>query len=248
MKKGRILALGFIVLFLNSIVLPSVILDTVKASGQDDGVVVTTEVCGIGRYDNTTVRLTKEQYQDLEKYLVRFKACLNKTSTPEEAICLFHDAVVQLHTYGLLPCGMSVAEAQRLVTGRFQRHLITDWMKSSLQGSINTLCLFAAITDGVIDYNIWVVAGGFLSSFIPYDSPLILLVYLLFFVGIVKPLRLFNMLIVTGYASVPFYFTLGLKGVNIGLDDISAVVGFSGLKILLNSQNALYLGGAVAVD
>ena len=247
MGTKEILAVGFIVVFLSVAILPQVTLHTVKAVTQNDGVEVTTQVRGIPGYNETTVLLTREQYKELDRYLVRFKAGLNQTSTRDDAVCLFNDAVIQLKTYGLLPQGMSVAEAQRLVTGGYKKQLKTDWMKSSLQDSLNSFCLFAAITKGVIDYNIWVIAGGFLSSFIAYDSPLILLVYFLFFVGIVKPLRLFNMLVVAGNADVAFYFTLGLQGVSAGFDDISAVIGFSGLKILLNSQNALYLGGAVSV-
>jgi len=190
MGKKEILAVGFIVLYLSVAILTQVTLHTVKAFTQNNGVEVTTQVSGIPGYYETTVLLTKEQYNELEKYLVHFKAGLNQTSTRKDAVCLFNDAVIQLKTYGLLPQGMSVAEAQRLVAGGYRKQLKSDWIKSSLQDSLNSFCLFAAITNGVIDYNIWVIAGGFLSSFIAYDSPLILLVYFLFFSGYRKTIAL----------------------------------------------------------
>jgi hypothetical protein len=206
---------------------------------------VTTQACGIKGYGNIPVKLTREQYQNLEQYLVEFRARLNQTSTRDEAIPIFKDAVVELDKYGLLPKGMRVSQAQRLVTLGDRIYFMGNRMKTSLEDSLNVFCFFAAIGDNVIDYNVWVIAGAFLSQFIAYDSPLILLVYFFFLVGFVKPLRLFNML--AGQGDFPFYFTLGLKGVSAGLDDISSVIGFSGLKIMFNTHNAFYLGFALSV-
>ena len=86
-----------------------------KASTDDDLVEVTTQACGIKGYKDTTVKLTREQYQNLEQYLVEFRARLNQTSTREEAVPIFKDAVVELDKYGLLPKGMSIERAQKLV-------------------------------------------------------------------------------------------------------------------------------------
>ena len=86
----------------------------------DDLVEVTSQACGIQGFGNTTVKLTKQQYQDLEQYLVDFRAKLNQTTTREEAVPIFKDAVVELNKYGLLPKGMSVRVVQRLIVNRFQ--------------------------------------------------------------------------------------------------------------------------------
>jgi hypothetical protein len=115
----RWLAVGIILLFIGVSTLPSINLNVVKASNDNDLVVVTTQACGIKGYGNTTVKLTREQYQDLEQYLVEFRARLNQTTTREEAIPIFKEAVVELNRYGLLPKGMSVEQAQRLVTGGY---------------------------------------------------------------------------------------------------------------------------------
>ncbi|HIG98949.1 MAG TPA: hypothetical protein HA258_00045 [Thermoplasmata archaeon] len=245
MKK--IIVVGIILLFVGVAVAPSITLNIARASNDCNLIEVSTLACGIPGYGDTAVMLTPEHYRDLEQYLVEFTARLNQTSTRAETVLLFREAVVKLNRYGVLPCGMSVAQAQRLVTlGDYIRQ-VPNWIKTSLSDSLNVFCFFAAITDNVIDYNLWVVTGAFLSQFIAYDSPLILLVYLFFLVGFIKPLRLFNTLVAV-QGDVPFYFTLGLKGVSAGLDDISSVIGFTGLKIMFNTHNAFYLGFALSVN
>jgi hypothetical protein len=111
-----------ILLFIGVAVAPSINPGVVTASPQDELVEVTTQACGITGYGDTTVKLTKQQYQDLEQYLIEFRARLNQTTTREEAIPLFKDAVVELDKYGLLPKGMSVERVQRLVTAGHQSH------------------------------------------------------------------------------------------------------------------------------
>ncbi|PNX46208.1 MAG: hypothetical protein BV459_06880, partial [Thermoplasmata archaeon M11B2D] len=113
----EIFVLGVILLFIGVAVAPSINQSVVTASREDDLVDVTTHACGIHGYNDTTVKLTREQYKNLEEYLVEFRAKLNQTTSREEAVPIFKDAVVELDTYGLLPEGMSVKLAQRLVTG-----------------------------------------------------------------------------------------------------------------------------------
>ncbi len=84
MKK--ILAVGVILFFIGVAVAPSINQSVVKASQDDDLVEVTTQACGIKGYGDTTVKLTREQYQNLEQYLVEFRARLNQTTTREEAV------------------------------------------------------------------------------------------------------------------------------------------------------------------
>jgi len=109
-----------ILLFICAAASPSVNQNVVKASNDNDLVEVTTQACGIKGYRDTTVKLTKQQYQNLEQYLVEFRARLNQTSTREEAVPIFKEAVVELNKYGLLPKGMNVERAQKLVLGPYQ--------------------------------------------------------------------------------------------------------------------------------
>jgi hypothetical protein len=245
--KTKCLAIGIILLFIGVAVAPSINQSIVTASQEDDLVEVTTQACGIQGYGDTTVKLTREQYQDLGQYLVEFRARLNQTTTREDAVPIFKEAVVELDKYGLLPKGMSVERIQRWVTSRNQIQKVPNIIKKSVSECINFFCLFAAITYDVVDYNLWVITAGLLSQFIHYDSPFILLVYLFFFIGFVKPLRFFNFLTVDGGGHFNFHFSIGLKGISTGLEDISDVIGFTGLKIWFNSHNAFYLGFALLV-
>jgi hypothetical protein len=115
--KRKCLVVGIILLFIGVSVAPSINTAVVKASNDNDLVEVTSQACGVQGFGNTTVKLTKEQYQDLEQYLVDFRARLNQTSTREEAVPLFKDAVVELNKYGLLPKGIGVEQAQKLISG-----------------------------------------------------------------------------------------------------------------------------------
>ncbi len=242
------LAIGIILLFVGVTIAPTINFNTVKASTDDDLVKVTTQAYGIRGYEDATVTLTKEQYQNLGQYLGEVRERLNQTTTREEAGSLFKEAVVELDSYQLLPTRMSVEQAQRLVTTEGQVPNVPHCLKNSFSEFINSFCFFAAITYNVIDYNGWVVLAAFLSQFIDYDSPFIFLVYLFFFIGFWKPLRLLNTLVATPEeGTFNFYFTLGLNGISGGMDDIKSVLGFTGLKIRLTERNAFYLGFALAV-
>jgi hypothetical protein len=146
MKK--ILALGVILLFIGVTVAPSINFNTVKASTDDDLVEVTTQACGIKGYKDTKVKLTREQYRELEQYLVEFRARLNQTSTREEAIPLFKEAVVELDKYRLLPKGMSVEQIQRLIIRNVvQKQKISRILDTSVRHN-NIFCFIAGSSSG----------------------------------------------------------------------------------------------------
>jgi len=58
------LAIGIILLFVGVTIAPAINFNTVKASTDDDLVEVTTQASGFKGFGNTTVKLTREQYQD----------------------------------------------------------------------------------------------------------------------------------------------------------------------------------------
>jgi uncharacterized protein YaaR (DUF327 family) len=127
MKK--LLVMGVVFLFIGVAVAPSINQSVVKASSDNDLVEVTTQACSIQGYGNTSVKLTKQQYKDLLEYLVDFRARLNQTITREDALPIFKEAVVELNKYGLLPKGMSVEQAQRLVIRLYQNTKLVKCVK-----------------------------------------------------------------------------------------------------------------------
>jgi hypothetical protein len=151
----KYLAVGVIILFIGVVIAPSIDSNVVKASPDNDLVEVTSQACGIQGFGNTTVKLTKEQYKDLEQYLVDFRARLNQTTTKEEAIPIFKDAVVELNKYGLLPKGMSVEQAQNLVTNenhvqnisKLSEATIRNLLKPSNDEIENVFCLITGKTN-----------------------------------------------------------------------------------------------------
>jgi len=145
MEMKKISVVAIILLFIGVAVAPGINTSIVKASQEDDLIEVTSQACGIQGFGDTTVKLTREQYQNLEEYLVEFRARLNQTTTREEAIPIFKDAVVELDKYGLLPKGMNVERAQRLVVGNLKSTNIVHKMYTSDNSSCgNLFCLIAA--------------------------------------------------------------------------------------------------------
>jgi hypothetical protein len=152
MEKG--LVISVILLFIVVAVAPTINYSIVKASTDNDFVEVTSQACGIQGYGNTTIRLTKQQYQDLEQYLVEFRARLNQTTTRDEAVPIFKEAVVELNKYGLLPKGMNVERAQKLVVGfsdgntnkeLFQKILRKSKESMTNRNAFNAFCLVTGI-------------------------------------------------------------------------------------------------------
>jgi hypothetical protein len=160
MEMKKILVVGIILLFIGVAVAPNINLTVVKASTDDDFVEIATQVCGIKGYKDTTITLTKEQYQDLEQYLGEFRARLNQTSTREEAIPIFKEAVVELDKYGLLPKGISVQHAQKLVIGPSYPLISKNLMKrvpknTAVNGVLNFFCLVIGNTNQTYSLNIF---------------------------------------------------------------------------------------------
>lgn len=147
------IAVGIILLFIGIAVTPSINFNVVKASSEDEFVEVTSQACGIKGFGDNTVKLRKQQYRDLEQYLADFRERLNKTTTREEAVPIFNEAVVELNKYGLLPKGMSIEQAQKLVTGGYQNSRLMNLIEKRFSKNLavfnnsNFICLIAGQTD-----------------------------------------------------------------------------------------------------
>jgi hypothetical protein len=143
--------IGFILLFLGSAIAPSITPPVVSVSTKSDQIEIITQTCGIDNLQTTTVQLTEEQYQNLKQYLLEFRTKMNQTRTRQDTINLFREAVIQLHTYGLLPKDISIEEAQRLVTGQYpilQTLTLSPSITGHKQlfGESNFLCLLTGST------------------------------------------------------------------------------------------------------
>jgi hypothetical protein len=271
----RGLVVSVILLFIGVAVAPTINFNVVKASDDNDLVEVTTQACGIKGYGNTTVKLTRQQYQNLEQYLIDFRARLNHTSTRAEAVPIFKEAVVELDTYGLLPKGMSVEQAQKLVTGRTQSTGFEHLMKKpflrnqfNLSDNENFLCLVYGIITSCT-----------------YSFGLILLLLSLFHPGITALVRMYLLILIPidilhtitfgerqdsySYSADGWLGTFGLSGRRVSQDQplygalplkaiginypwgtnyyYPGVIGFTGLHINIFEMVHFYLGSALWV-
>ncbi len=146
--KRNWLAIGIILLFAGVTITPTINFNTVKASQDNDLIEVTTQACGIQGHGDTTVKLTREQYQNLEQYLVEFRARLNQTSTREESVPIFEDAVVELDKYGLLPKGMNIETVQKLIIYKYRSQRERESLEKNYTNQENSLSNFYCLVAG----------------------------------------------------------------------------------------------------
>jgi hypothetical protein len=229
MEMKKSLAVGVILLFIGVAVAPSINLSVVKASNDNDLVEVTTQACGINGYGNTTVKLTREHYQNLERYLVEFRARLNQTSTREEAVPIFKEAVVELDKYGLLPKGMSVEKAQRLVIGPYQNLALKGNYLCLITGNAsNTAFIGLPLRPLINIYNLCYKYVFFFPSITPPIAFIIAYILAMFLTGVLQfanpafPITFINYIIfgkteqdhshVQHYPSIGWIDTYGLFG------------------------------------
>ena len=270
-EMKKILALGIILLFIGVAFAPSINFNVVKASSDNDLVEVTTQACGINGFGNTTVKLTKQQYQNLEQYLVDFRARLNKTTTRDEAVPIFKEAVVELDKYGLLPKRMSVQKAEKLVTGEFLNKRMMNALemiakKKMVSNEANYLCLtvghifnlifFTPLTTLGFPFGLIALYIGVMDSFGYYDDtpilrflltffvmwPNLILFLILYGVSYINPISIVLDGIFKG-CNLSTIGILGLRTFNGNMD--GELFGFIGLKLVVNGLKAhdVYLLG-----
>ncbi|HVQ01777.1 MAG TPA: hypothetical protein VMT57_09730 [Candidatus Thermoplasmatota archaeon] len=260
--------MGIVLFLLGVAIAPNINFDVVKASLNDDIIGVTTQTCGVKEWDNTTVHLSRSQYQNLQLYFTTFRDRINHTTTREEAVPLFNEAVVELNKHGLLPKGMSVAQAQRLVTGgdplvRLLQSAEKTMRKSTINDSTNLFCLVAGYSNYTVIYTLFqnlLMASMYLFFGWLYKVSFILYLWMMIFlVGIAMAFFGIDYLVpftllsnIYFYDGTGFLFTLGLGGFKQWVGTLHGkITGFTGIKILLNLKDPIeyfYLGSAVQVE
>ena len=275
MSENRLLkksvTFAIILLFLCVAVVPCINISVVKAATDNNLIEVTTEAYGIKGFGNHTVKLTKQQNQNLEQYLVDFRERLNTTTTRKEAAPLFKEAVVELNKYGLLPKGMSVEHAQRLVTGYYQNSNILRKIQNDVQSITkskqkqylnpnmkNTFCLLFAIATKIPDYlpNPFIIPLGLLIVLCIVPSLLFsrigaedlakLFADIGLLIWVLNPLRFINFILFMGYDIN--LRSIGLKGlVNEDFGNEGLFIGYTGLMLTPSSDKTYFLGFALNV-
>jgi hypothetical protein len=256
----NLLVVGVICLFLGIAIAPSI---NANVSKESELIEITTEICGLGGGKHTSY-LTEEAAEEVERLFENIRGKLNTTESREEAEKIFKDAVVELDTYGLLG-GMSVKQAQKLVTGRYQNTRIIKNFGSMIDRNRNfsnsdLLCLTAGYAT-----NAFIMGPfSFLSLLLlpPIGASLTFILY-------VFPMAVFGFMVFGDYSvgQHAVYYpaegwvrTIGLTGlkkwdgkfygqllrIDFGLGgEFLGGIGFTGLRIHYGFFNTLFLGSAL---
>jgi hypothetical protein len=260
--KRKWLAVGIILLFIGVSVAPSINQCVVKASQNDDLVEVITQACGIKGYGDNTVKLTRQQTREIDRLFESLNNKLDKTTSREESVRVYNEVIIELSRNGLLPQGMTIDQAQRLVMGWNQNYnqRILNRQQEIFPLCVNVFCL------------LWMYAtpnpSGFLfTAIFPLTALMIIglpLTWLFSKLGadnladelekfiMRHPFKFMN-LVMIGDVLVDFH-SFGLKGVEQRDGDaaLSAFLGYTGLIITLNEDEShptryYCLGSALAV-
>jgi len=144
---------------------------------------------------------------------------LNQTTTREEAVPIFKDAVVELNKYGLLPKGMSVEKAQKIMTHSKKLAALTNQDNLSINHT-QIYNLFCSVTGSATECGI----ASFLSAAIEY--PIYNLVKNYYVPPYIPPIGLYFLYAIWILSSLPFLLrnTIPL---------VSTMLGFFGMFSLL---------------
>jgi len=112
--KAFVIGIAFLIVGISYI--SSITLNTVKASNDDDLVKVTTQACNISGDYTSAVLVTQRQLQEIKQVFDELKNRLSLAESIEETQQIFNDAIISLNNHNLLPAGMTIEEAKRLVS------------------------------------------------------------------------------------------------------------------------------------
>ncbi len=270
LQKGA--AITAILLFGGLSIAPFLTCTIGRASVENIVVDMTIRTCGLRGFQDFTVALSRQQYQDLEQSLVDLRVRLNQTKTWEEAGPLFKEAVRELNKYGLLPKGMNVEQAQNLVVGDYQNSKLLTPNKNNIFGSWtprydyilnrnakNVCCVLSAVatkipgylpTPIIIPFSLFLLFGllpAIVVSLIGADELANNLAQLGFFIWNSNPFRIFNYMVINGYEIELRSF--GLKGsVSATFAPSGIFKGYSGFMLSSSDNSTIFLGFAFSVD
>ncbi|UCD14202.1 MAG: hypothetical protein JSW60_01970, partial [Thermoplasmatales archaeon] len=185
-KKG--LTVGVIFLFIGVAFASSINANIFEES---DLVEFTAEACGNPGAKHT-VKLTKQQAEEVKTLFNSIRKRLIESDSRKETVEIFKEAVVDLDKFGLLG-GLSVKQAQKLVTGSYQNMRTTKFLEkmynnfqTSIEKNENWFCLIAGRTtntffEGRMSWFFWSFILWILENQIKFVPFFIIVVFLIFF-------------------------------------------------------------------
>jgi hypothetical protein len=170
-------------------------------SKESELVEITTEVCGLPGQKPQTIQLSKSDADAVDKLFDEIKVKLDTVETREEAVEIFNDAIVELDKYGLLG-GLSVEEAQKLVTGRFHNTEFSDIKEKFNTGNKQV--------PGEID-NLFCLMTGEANHLFFYTIPIYLLMPVMGISLFIVALSIYTLPVLSGFFGMIFLFSFLLS-------------------------------------
>jgi hypothetical protein len=119
----RIIVIGIICIFLltslNSISAKEINSNLEEKASNPESVEIPVKIFGDYGVNTYKIQLTQQEKADFDSIIEEFKSDLESAKTLKKTIKIYHNMVVSLDDFGMLPEGMNVKRVQRLVTGRF---------------------------------------------------------------------------------------------------------------------------------
>jgi hypothetical protein len=252
-KKGVVVAV--ILLFIGLAFAPSINADISKTSVDSEMVEFTTEICGLNGGKNT-VSLTRENAEEVRILIDDIDRRLDEVKTREETIEIFNEAIVELDKYGLHG-GLSVKQAQKLVTGGYQNLKIMNVIKKMYSKHqedsneiVNLFCFVYGKSIVTLVENVFSVALlALYISLIPVlgMGVIFLLLPIMFYHSYLgaKPFSFLNVILLYQ----PNFRSIGLLGNQKFIDSESEAImyGFTGIKIGGFEKNNIIIGSTLAI-
>ena len=247
----KCISIVVILLFIGIAFAPYINASVVK----DDLVEFNVEFCGLDK--KHTVKLTQQEADEVESLFDDIEQRLSEVESREEAEEIFKEAVVELDKYDLLG-GLSVRQAQRLVTRKYNRLQEANWILSD--DNSNYLCLIAGRTNDTTFISPLLQCSAFWGQYYHVPTPVYSILFCIF-----SPIMWLSYISYTPDTN-GWIFSFGLNGLQFSNGNITGkisywyspdspyagVSGFTGLKLLLSTDvpsfNYFYLGTAFRVN
>jgi hypothetical protein len=253
-KMSKLIAFLIIVLFFGVAIAPSIIADKQE---NNDYVTFTTEFCGLGK--KHSIDLTNFEANEIDLLLARFNHQLKNIRSKEELDILIKNVVDKLDSYDLFG-DIEKQEIMKLIQlDKIQNKIVYDNPTPNI--FLNLYCFVGAHSHQYGYYHLGI--ANILSKIFAGLGLLLLPLYFILGVDdpfhdpfIVKlcrffddlaygfPLRLLNTMIIRDTS----LFTLGLKGIKVGMNEVM-VIGFTGIRLIEETpgaSNYIDIGFAIA--
>jgi len=143
----NVMVAGILFLLISSSSVTYVTIANITA--EKDLVTMTTRTCSLTRDTTQIIQITKQQARDIQMVFENLKDRLSNAETTEETQRIYEETIIELDQNNLLPEGMSVEQAQRIINRatQLQKRIINP-VTQTAEGTIqNTFCHVAGNTS-----------------------------------------------------------------------------------------------------